>query len=308
MTRSAQSVPAVDATTVHGWYSILGVTRILSQHWTGLGLHFDEATPVITGGPVTINEAADRIHAATVATIPAGGVLPGVDPAWPPAGADWWRRPTDPPRRTEPWDVDAEVWQTALTGVTGLLHPLISPHAAQTVRGMIGKAGGLLREDPPLLVQALTGLGLDARYPGGLGLLRHEVNSADAPDGRPRSRASAGRDWLAIMALPWVPTVDEPTYTPGEPPYRRCATGWRWRHTKAGKQQLVYEWWLWNRPVPGPAVSAMLATPAYLPGSRIRCGAYRPQRGPHDPPLLRGFTAVEIRRGVLDDAHRQGQQ
>lgn len=298
-------LPALAGDTIHGWLATLGASRILATRYPTMTLHYDltttphheQVTPVLTGGPATIAELADVLMADTMDRIPDGGVLPDLGPDYPPAGSRWWRHHTDPPIVVQEWENDP--WQAALISASGLLTPWIRPHAAQTIRGMIATAGDILRKRPGLLSDALDGLGLDRGYPGGLWLLSTWSPGDDAP-----TKASPGRDWLALMALPWLPVHDEPTYEPGQPPCLASTPGSRWRLNYDGSRRWVHEWHLWSQPVPVSALPYMLsAPPAYLLGQRLRCGCYRPARKRRfDPPVVKHFTRREVADGAMDDA------
>lgn len=244
----ALHLPALWGGEAHGWLAALGLVRVLSARWPQIRLHWDavDGTLVITGGPSTAEEAAGVVLGLTVVKVPTGGVLPGCVPEWPAPGK------TPGPAPDSPWG--------ALVTPSGALHPVIRLHAAQTLRGVIDKARGVLAADPDLLLDAITSLGLDERYPAGLWLLRD--------DREPAPRASAGRDWLALMALPWMPALD----TDGSP----TAAGW------VTPDRL--QWRLWTEPVPAAAVAALLAVDGYAPGPmfaairrpRSRTNRYRP--------------------------------
>lgn len=284
--------PAVDASTVHGWLATLGATRILATRWPALTVHFDDGRPVLGGGPATEDEAIDAIRQATIDAIPPGGVLPDAPVDYPPPGRGWWRHPDQPPV----WPPAVDGWP--LTTPSGLLHPLLSPHAAQTVRGMIAAAGTAIAADPDLLLRALAGpgIGLAHGYPAGLWLTSSRRNGQDRP-----AMASPGRDWLALMAVPWMPAIDDPTGGTPDRPYRRAAPGWRWRQTGHGRH-LVYEWRLWPRPVSAHAVPALIQAPGFVPSPAYRCGAHRPRQDRHDPPHLVDIPhAAVVDAGALDD-------
>src|SRR4030042_1192236 len=72
----------------------------LRVHW-----NWHPPSPVLTGGPATVDEASDAIYSDTVAAVPAGGVLPDCDPPYPPDGRDWYGPPltaADPGPRGSP--------------------------------------------------------------------------------------------------------------------------------------------------------------------------------------------------------------
>jgi hypothetical protein len=292
---------AVDGTTVHGWLATIGACRSLAARWPALTLRWDETTPVLDGGPATTAEAAAVITEQTVGRIAAAAVLPDCAPTWPPVGRGWWGTPRT--AGNDPWPTSGTttLWVAAMTTPSGMhLHPLIRPHAAQTVRGMITKIVDTLRGDPKLLGRALTGLGLTPAYPGGLWLLRHESDAGSA--------ASPGRDWLAMMALPWMAALDhDPCITATATPERlqSCAQGWRYRRVGVRDvTELVYEWRLWRQPVPISAIPALITSPWMAPDPTLRCGARRepkPANDPYRPPYLSAFTRRQIAGGALDD-------
>ena len=219
----------------HGWLAALGLTRALSLRWPDVRLRWDGDIPILTGGPSTVEEAAGVALGATVAKVPTGGVLPGADPDWPAKPAV---------HMTGTW--------AGLVTPAGLLHPLLHPllhlHAAQSLRGVIDAARRTLSADPDLMLRALQGLGLDSTYGAGLWLLRH--------DEEPAPRASAGRDWLALMALPWMPARDD-----GDGGV--TAPGW----ITVGARPVL-RWWLWQWPhgVPAHNIPSMLAHDVHAAG------------------------------------------
>lgn len=255
-TVGALHLPTLDGRWAHGWLAAVGLVRVLAERWPGIRLHWDPADggAVITGGPATVEEAAGLALGLTIAKTPTGGVLPGCAPEWPAAG----KTPGEPPAGS-PW--------RALVTPAGQLHPLIRLHAAQTLRGVVDKARSALQADPDLMLSALTGLGLDDRYPAGLWLLRDTSERG--------CRASAGRDWLALMSLPWMPAED----VDGVP----MAPGWVTPGT------LEWSLWTWPSGVPAQMIPTMLAHGARLDGRDPVCRAWRRARTKltrYDPPYL----------------------
>lgn len=271
---------SVNPLHIDGWLALLGATRVLSARHPELTLHIDGLAPVWTGGPASLADAIDEIRTETLGRIPTDGVLPGVPAEWPPAGRDWWRNTSDPRITVPSWqpdNSDTEMWQGAILTPSGLLHPLIAPHAAQTVRGMLTKMVGLLNEREQLLTQALVGPGAGRTklYPGGLWLALWQ--RGDHPN-----EASPGRDWLALMALPWLPAVD--VEDPARDRQLRGCAGWE--HTADGG---LYRWPLWTQPVPATTIPAVLLG-ASTPGIAGWAAATRPQRNKSsEPPLMRNL-------------------
>jgi hypothetical protein len=260
---TALLLPAVYGGHAHGWLAAVGAARVLADRWPGLCLRWDQqwGVPVFTGGPATAAEAAEAILADTVGQVPPGAVLPG-------GGRSGVVR----------------LWERILLSPAGRPHPMLAPHAAQTIRTMLMKPADALRADPGLMVAALTGLGLHGRYPAGLWLLHHRVDAAASGDGRPRSRASAGRDWLAIMALQWMPPDDTDGGLTDEP-WRVAAPCWRWELAGPGRPRVVARWRLWPDPVPAVDIPGILGRE---PGGP-RFAAHRPPPSALDrfrPPYL----------------------
>ena len=315
------ALPALDGTQPIGFYAALGAARLLSARFPDLTLRWDEAVPVLTGGPTSVEEAAEAIWAESIARIADGGVLPDVDPAYPPPGRDWWGHTIDakghrvvpqlvdkmgrhgPYRQAERWSgEEAERWQGALmSSTTGGLHPLVWPHAAQTVRSMLAKPAEVLRANPGLLLASLAGLGVTAGYPGGLWILRNE---RDAGDGG--SQASPGRDWLVLMSLPWMPAQGHHIAGADSPTWARTlalASTWKWRYSPS--LERVAEWWLWQGiDLPAASISAWIDSSYQALPPHIRCGAYRissMERVPYGPPYLIAATRKQITEGRLGE-------
>jgi hypothetical protein len=255
-------LPALSGIHIHGWLATLGLHQVLANRWPDVTLRWEQDVPVLTGGPGSIAEAAEAVLDWTVRVIPEGGVLPDCPPEWPPPG----RAVTQGPGR----------W-AGLVADDGRLHPILVMHAAQTLRGCITKVGDCLRRHPDLMLAALTGLGLDRRYGAGLWLLRHERESGP--------EASAGRDWLALMALPTMPvrlgvdgSMSAAGWFRGDPP--------------------VLRWWLWQHPmgVRATSVASMLEHEVRMQGRDPVFAAHRRPRRSVDrfrPPY---FSPVQLRQ------------
>jgi hypothetical protein len=292
----------LDGTTPHGWLAALGAIRVLAQRWPQLLVRWslDDGRLILDAGPSTTDEAAEAIRELTLDRIPDGGVLPDCPAEFPPPGRDWWGA-RGRHLAAQPPPAGSEMWASALLTPSRLLHPMVWPHAAQTVRGMLTTMVGCLRADPGLLDQAICGpgLGLTRDYPAGLWILRGESDTG--------SSASPGLDWLAVMGLPCQPARDVPAHqvAGAVDQDRPCrgAVGWHYRRTGADRSELVCDWLLWETPMPASAVPALLGigwsgAGGFVSGRTARCGARRdPGKRQQDPPYLR-----EVADGHLDDA------
>lgn len=263
-------LPALAGHRAHGWLAALGLLRILARQWPHIQLSWDRhwAHAELHDGPTTIDEAVAAVRRHSLDLVPAGGSLPGVDPAFPPAKA------RGPALAAQPWaGPEGPMWQTALTTPAGSLHPLVRPHAAQTLQTICRKIVDTLRDKPELLHESIAGpgLGLTPRYGAGMWLLRSE-GDAEAP------AASPGRDWLALMSAPWSPlyeltTVGEDTAT--------LAVGWQLR----GRRPTL-AWSLWTEPVHARDIPALLASQVGEPAQFAEARRTGTQLEPYATPLL----------------------
>src|SRR4030042_520632 len=89
------ALPPLVGPPIHGWPPPNGAVRVLAARWPELRVHWNwqSPSPVLTGGPATVDEASDAIYSATVAAAPAGGGLPDCDPPYPPGGRGWYGHP-----------------------------------------------------------------------------------------------------------------------------------------------------------------------------------------------------------------------
>jgi len=268
------------------YHAALGAARVLAAAWPDIALHWgDDMRAVVSGGPASIDEAAEQITAATLDT---GTILPGVDDASLPAKID-----LGAPQTVAWGGPEGMVWQIALTGhFRQWLHPMIRPHAAQTVAGMLGKAGEVTRSTPGMLARTLRGVVQHSTaYPGGLWIER----SAGDP-GAGGSAAPAALDWLTIMALPWMPVreIIDPSSDVGA--VAGSALGWRLhchpRHhghgaTGAPHTSVPYvRWQLWTRPIPVAVLPELLRADR-IPGAGPTFAAHRARRvRRQDPPMM----------------------
>jgi len=259
----------------HGWLPTIGLARTLLPYYPDLAVRWHDrlTCPVLVDGPETVDEVVE-VLVEQLDEMPDGAVLPGVDPEFPDVKA----------RRGEallvPWTgPDAAMWQQALVGPTGDLHPMISPHAAQTLGRMLRKMVESLR-DPDLVRAAIVRLGMSDSYTAGLWILR-----SDEP------QASPGRDWLSVMAVPWMPVV-EAVPLDGAPPVT-AAVGWRAQVDGSTSGRPVLAWSLWPGEVPAGEIPDLLAAADEDPSPRYRW--QRRRLGPKDPPMLRSLSGPLVR-------------
>lgn len=259
-------LPALDGHTPLGFLAALGVLHLVSQH-TGRPARL--AWSPTTGAAelhdayASIDDLVDDL-AAVVHAIPDGGVLPGVDPSFPPPG-----EAPDRLRLTRPMlaeyaalvsarDGDtAEQWLASL--VTDLsvddqqradISLFTAPSGKQSMRTMLEKPLGLLRKNPQVLREALVAW---RRHAGVTGeYLDHRVlhDAVDAADGRPAERGVPGATWLALMSYPTMRTTSL-----GRDPITTC---WQDLGRRAGRR-MIYP--LWTAALDPPAVQALLSHP-----------------------------------------------
>ena len=268
-------LPAICGQQVYGWLPALGLIRLAAEEYPALRVAWDaqDGSLILLDGPTSTIEVADTVRRRSLDRIPDGGALPGVNAAYPPLrarGADLV---------TQEWTgEDGRLWRECLLTDTAQLHPLLRMHAAQTLRGTLDKIASVLRRDPALLTAALTGLGTTEEYGAGLWMFRRSSDGT-APV------ASPGRDWLALMGLPWTPPFDRGSWeviAPGAP----IAAGW----TAVTPAVREVRWSLWADPLPASAIPAVLQSGlALFSLPEATFVAHRPPIDPLDryaPPLL----------------------
>jgi hypothetical protein len=270
---TALHLPAVIGVRPEGWLASIGLARVLSDRWPDLTVAWDRQWGhlILDDGPATVEDVATALR-TVLDGIPEGAVLPGVDPGWPPKGA---RPGTD---LTTTWEgPDAVEWQTALVGRLGDLHPLIAPHAAQTLTGMLAAMLRELRTHPELLTEALTGLGMTEAYGAGLWILRRDAGTP---------AASPGRDWLAVLGVPWTPLMPAGD---GE-----AAVGW----PRLDDRVPRLSWSLWVDPIPAVDLPERLQVADLDPRPQHVWARSRARR--QDPPILRPVHRHQAPRGAAD--------
>ncbi|BCJ50437.1 hypothetical protein Asp14428_19120 [Actinoplanes sp. NBRC 14428] len=191
------ALPGLDGRTPLGFLAALGTLRLIAEH-TGrsprLAWSTRFCTAVLHGGPPDIDGlVADLTN--VVQSIPATGVLPGLAADFPPPGAapdklrltravfrDYAERCIDTNGLTvEQW-LGMLVTDLALdTERRAAITPYAAPSGKQSMRTMLEKPLGALRQRPALLREAFTGW---RRHHGVTGeYLDHRVlyDTADTP-------------------------------------------------------------------------------------------------------------------------------
>lgn len=259
-------LPALDGHSPLGYLAALGVLHLVTQH-TG---HPARLAWSPASGSAELHDAHGSIDdlvadlTAVVRSIPDGGVLPGVDPSFPPPG-----EAPDRLRLTRPRFADyaalvstrdgvtAERWLASLVtdlSVDGQQRADISlftaPSGKQSMRTMLEKPLGFLRKNPHVLREALIAW---RRHAGVTGeYLDHRVlhDAGDAADGRSAERGVPGATWLALMSYPMMRTTSL-----GRDSITTC-----WQELGGrGERRMIYP--LWTAALDPAAVQALLTHP-----------------------------------------------
>jgi len=266
-------LPALDGRLPMAFLAALGLLRLLddeapdSDRPLRLSWSPTDATAVLHDGPDSIDDLVARL-ASIVDGIDTGAVIPGISPDLPPPGEAPDRlRLTRPEHRAlagRVWEQDGEAgerWMASL--VTDLsvdekqradISLFTAPSGKQSMRTMLDKPLALVRKNPDLLREAVTGW---RRYPGVSGeYLDHRVlfDAVDAIDGKSSERGVPGATWLALMSYPLLRTSSA-----GRDP---ITTGWQQIGRGADGRRFVYP--LWSRPVDVHAAAALLAHPVLV--------------------------------------------
>jgi len=264
---TALSLPALDGRFPLGFLAALGVLHLITENsspQTRLAWSEQDCTATLIGGHDSIDDLVTDLT-GIVGSVPAGGVLPGMHPDFPPPGAapDKIRLPRPELRDYAAWVSQhtgpaGERWMASL--VTDLstdaqnrsdISLFTAPAGRQSMRTMLAKPLEAVQQNPGLLREALTGW---RRYPGVTGeYLDHRAlfDAVDAPDGTASMRGVPGPTWLALMSYPLLRT----TAIHGQP----LSTGWQPAAGRGIPRRLIYP--LWSAPLDTAAVTAVLAHP-----------------------------------------------
>lgn len=296
------ALPALDGHKPVAFLAAVGLTRLLAVHRgddVRLSWSPENATAVLHTDLGSINEVVDAL-AAIVASIPTGGVLPGVPTDLPPPGEapDKLRLPPTDLRALAgsvgvgQGEVDA--WLGSL--VTDLavddkgraaISLMAAPSGNQSMRTMLEKPLSWVKKRPGVLTEALTRW---RRYPGVTGeYLDHQVlfDAADAPDGVSEERGVPGATWLALMAYPVLRTTAD-----GAEVVTTC-----WYRRSRRPTRFVYP--LWEPALDVPAITALLDHPlwrecvdAELPATARAFGVFAVGRAQRRQIARRKFSGV----------------
>ena len=260
-------LPALDGRSPLGFLAALGVLHLITENGspqTRLAWSEQDCTGTLIGGHRRIEDLVDDLT-GIIGSVPAGGVLPGMHPDFPPPGAapDKIRLPRPQFRDYAAWVTDhtgaaGERWMASL--VTDLsidaqnrgdISLFTAPAGRQSMRTMLEKPLEAVQQNPTLLREALTGW---RRHPGVTGeYLDHRAlfDAVDAPDGTASMRGVPGATWLALMAYPLLRT----TAIHGQP----LSTGWQPAAGRGIPRRFIYP--LWSAPLDTAAVTALLQHP-----------------------------------------------
>lgn len=254
------TLPALDGRTPLGFLAALGLTRLLDVH-TDDGPRLSWSPEDYTAQLHTTRGSIDAVVADLrniVDSIPDEGVLPGVDPAFPPAkvgtkGPDPMYPPAVRVRSlvADYTGVSRTEWEAWVGSLVTDLSPrrsgkakeghdkaasslMTAPAGQQTCRSLFRSPLEDVRKYPDALLEALIGW---RRYDGVTGeSLDHRAQYEGADIGGPKpakgsSRGVPGATWLAVMSFPLFRT----TVSGGD----LVTTGWRVRPRRV----FVYPLW-----------------------------------------------------------------
>jgi hypothetical protein len=258
------NLPALDGRTPLGFLAALGVLRLVVDelgHDARLAWSTSDCSAVLVGAHTTVEELAAAL-AGVVEAIPDGAVLPGMWQQLPPPGEapDKIRLPRPELRAyaDRVWvesGATGERWLASLVTDLSLddrgrsnISLFTAPAGKQSMRTMLEKPLATVRQNPQVLLEAITGW---RRYPGVTGeYLDHRAlfDAVDAPDGRAAMRGVPGATWLALMSYPLFRTITDPRGV--------VTTTWR----PAPRRRMIYP--LWSAPLDPAAVTALLEHPA----------------------------------------------
>ena len=264
--------PALTGQDALGFLAALGLLSLLSSHHPGavqLSFHGSRETAEIHS-PLPDLDAIAQELADIVAATDKDAVIAGAAPGFPlraGKGKDPMRQPRHgyrklaadlaliDPQATSRWlphlFTDLAVDKSGRAALT----PLAAPRAKQNVRSFFGKSQDLVRNQPALIREALSGWrrveGVTGEY------LDHRVlnSPADHPRGaKSAERGVPGATWLATMALPLLRLTGDGQHVQ--------ATLWH-RHG----QRHIMIWPLWQRPLDAHAVQVLLEHPTLKPAA-----------------------------------------
>lgn len=263
-------LPALDGREPLGFLAALGLLQILTNEChLAAQLAFSATTGCARlSSPLQNSSSIADAVTGIINHIPAGAVLPGGDPRFPPPSASG----KDPLRQERPNfsalgvqarardSRTADLWLPALVTDLALdnqgrcaITPLSAPSGQQKLRTFFEKPLQEVQRNPAYIHQALTSW---QRVEGCTGeYLDHRVLHSNADDVRGRAGQETGvpgATWLAIMALPLLRLTGNAGH--------RAATLWH----RTGNRSLML-WPLWEALLDTSAVQVLLSHPALKP-------------------------------------------
>jgi hypothetical protein len=272
MTTYAVEAPALTGQDALGFLAALGLLRLLSDlqpETARLSFTAARGTAVIHSPWPTLDAIAQDLE-DTVAAAANDSVIPGAAPGFPlraGTGPDPMRQPRDSyrhlaanlskidPSATARWLPHLITDLAVDSAGRAALTPLAAPRAKQNIRTFFGKSHDMVRNQPRLIREALTGW---RRAEGTTGeyLDHRALNSpVDNPQGaKAAERGVPGATWLATMAVPLLRLTGDGQHT--------AATLW---HDLGPRSVMI--WPLWHQPLDTYAVQALLEHPSLKPVS-----------------------------------------
>ena len=296
-------VPALAGQEALGFLAALGLLNVLNDRWPGatrLSFTAAHGTAVIHS-PLASLDAIERVLVDTIAGIAEDAVIANAAPDFPKrpsTGPDPMRQPRNSfrdlaadlqrldPQATARWLPHLFTDLAVDNAGRAALTPFAAPRAKQSVRTFFGKSQELVRSQPSLIREALSGWrrvnGVTGEY------LDHRVlnSPVDDPQGsKAAERGVPGATWLATMALPLLRLTGD-----GQ---RSAATLWHQLD-----QRSIMLWPLWDKPLDTHAVRALLEHPSLRPVSSA------PTVRSANWPSLGVFTVYAAEREKLPDADK----
>ncbi|WP_184583469.1 type I-G CRISPR-associated helicase/endonuclease Cas3g [Lipingzhangella halophila] len=257
------ALPALDGRDPLGFLTTLGVLRLLTNEGHPAWLSFDPTTATAhLTSPMENVDAIVEALTSIIHAVPDGGLLPEVDPSWPPQigiGKDPIRVPPDelPAAAEEARKAGAQDWLGVI--ITDLARrnadqvtPYMAPAGGQKVATFFKKPFDEVRSNPDWIRQALTSWRRLGGFTGEN--LDHRVirTAGDTPTGKSTPSGVPGATWLATQASPLLRLTGTGT--------RSMATMWH----RIGRRRVMV-WPIWRQPLDLWAIQALLEHPQLRP-------------------------------------------